>query len=229
MKRTYKMSLFLTGILICYLCMGFYVQKIGVPCQWLFWNLFLAVIPFYSSLAVLFLKQTKYIKWLMIPILLMIWILFLPNSFYMLTDLIHLDGSHLVLDTSIGLYSSDLSQWICILYVAIGILMGMFFGIYSTLLIYLAILPAKFHLFLSGCYTLTISILVGYGVYIGRFLRLNTWDVLHPRTLIKTLITDFDKFTIKFSGLIALIFLICFLVILLLAEKPYLKASKKSS
>lgn len=229
MKRNNQMSLFMSGILLCYLCMGIAAGKTGVPVRWLFWNLFLAVIPFYTSLVTLFFLKIKYIRWIMVPFLLAIWLLFLPNSFYMLTDLIHLNGSHLILDLSAGLYSSDLSQWIQILYIAAGILLGIFFGIYSTVIIYLNILSQKCPRFISGCAVLIISFLVGYGVYIGRFLRVNTWDILHPRTLAKILIADFNLFALKFSGILAFLFLSCFTVLLLLIEKPYIKASKKSS
>ena len=48
-----------------------------------------------------------------------------------------------------------------------------------------------------------ISLLCGYGVYIGRFLRLNTWDVLQPKTLMTTLLTNINKFTILFSFMLA--------------------------
>lgn len=229
MRHIKKINILLSGILLLYLFIGFYTKKYGVPIKWLYWNLFLAIIPFYLALIALLLSKIKYLKYIIVPILLLRWLLFLPNSFYLLTDLIHLDASHLVIDTSIGLYSSDLSQWVRMLYIATGILIGVFLGLYSTYIIHLIIVPEKSHRFWTGCYLTIISSLVGYGVYIGRFLRLNTWDILHPRSLFQTLIINFDKFTIKFSFIIAFIFFISYLVISFMLENSLFKASKKSS
>src|SRR6187402_1025775 len=56
------------------------------------WNLFLAFIPYFliSYLKTQISFQKSKIKALM---LLFTWLLFLPNSFYILTDFIHLSGS----------------------------------------------------------------------------------------------------------------------------------------
>ena len=63
----------------------------------LVWNLFLAFIPYFfiSYLKTQITIQKSKIKTLL---LLFVWLLFLPNSFYLLTDLIHLSQSsnHLV-------------------------------------------------------------------------------------------------------------------------------------
>ena len=57
-----------------------------------------------------------------------------------------------------------------------------------------------------------ISLLCGYGVYIGRFLRLNTWDVLQPKVLLATLLQNIDKFTVLFSFMLAAFYFAAYLI-----------------
>ncbi|HVD98035.1 MAG TPA: DUF1361 domain-containing protein [Cytophagaceae bacterium] len=129
----------------------------------LVWNLFLAWVPLFIAL----LMEHKNRKILAIKLLLLIplWLLFLPNAPYLITDLIHLrprDGVPLWYDASIlFLFAFD----------------GLLVGIVSILLIHEMIaqyLRSFFSwIFLSVCF-----ILSGYGIYLGRFLRWNSWDLL---------------------------------------------------
>lgn len=134
----------------------------------LVWNLFLAVIPFAISTYLVSLPKLNKL-WLVLCFGL--WLLFLPNAPYIITDLLHLKISptHLL--------------WLDILVV-------MSFALNGLLLFYLSVIDMKSILqtFISKKkvnYLITaILFLTGFGVYLGRFLRYNSWEILsHPKYL----------------------------------------------
>ena len=45
---------------------------------------------------------------------------------------------------------------------------------------------------------LGVLFLSGIAIYIGRFLRFNTWDIFRPFTLLKNVIQSFDLFAFQF-------------------------------
>jgi len=130
----------------------------------LLWNLFLAWIPYWISLAVApFYERTKSLTF--IGSILFVWLLFLPNAPYILTDLLHLR------DRAPIPYWYDLMLLISFAWT--GLLLGLT-SLYEV------------HLFLTKQFSKTIGwvgiftaiTLSGLGVYIGRFLRWNSWDIL---------------------------------------------------
>ena len=129
----------------------------------LVWNLFLAGVPFgitqllkqFTSLCSLkFVSFLGFISWL----------LFLPNSPYIITDLVHLHN--------------DLSNhmWLDLFIVFVFAFNGLLLGLLSMLDMYSLIRQrygnriAKYTLF-------KVCLLSGYGIYLGRFLRFNSWDI----------------------------------------------------
>ncbi|WP_298534968.1 DUF1361 domain-containing protein [uncultured Algibacter sp.] len=135
----------------------------------LVWNLFLAVIPFAISTYLVSLSKLNTL-WLVLCF--GVWLLFLPNAPYIITDLLHLKISptHLL--------------WLDILVV-------LSFALNGLLLFYLSIIDIKSVLrtFLSkkkvNYVITTIFFLTGFGVYLGRFLRYNSWEIInHPKYLI---------------------------------------------
>lgn len=130
----------------------------------LIWNLFLAFLPY---LFISFLKMQTVIQKSKIKtiILLLLWLLFLPNSFYILTDLIHLTRSnnHLIWFDLVVISS----------YALIGFTLGIvsmiefedFIKMYIPQIITNLIIPA-------------ICFLCGIGIYLGRVLRFNSWDIM---------------------------------------------------
>ena len=136
----------------------------------LVWNLFLALIPFTITI---YLKTKPELKKLTFTIGFMSWLLFLPNAPYIVTDLIHLKWS----DTPF--------MWLDILLVTS-------FALNGLVLFYLSLVDMKelLLMFLSkrkaSMVLLSVFILTGFGVYLGRFLRFNSWDILQrPNKLIE--------------------------------------------
>ncbi len=130
----------------------------------LVWNLFLAALPYFISQTIVRLPEAR------LPIsgklfLFLLWLLFLPNSPYIITDLIHLhnDGSQQI--------------WFDMFLVFVFALNGLLLGLLSLLNIYF-FLAEKLSLRTSKYIIFLICLLSGYGIYLGRFLRFNSWDIL---------------------------------------------------
>lgn len=130
------------------------------------WNIFLAVIPFDIALCVK--KLTPKHKLLVIPLTLL-WLIFYPNTIYMITDFAHLSaiGTGLINSTQILNYGL----------LAIGIFLGVSLGISSARIMLQTWLPTSSYIVTFGVFSI-ISILSSYAIYMGRFLRLNSWDLL---------------------------------------------------
>jgi uncharacterized membrane protein len=131
---------------------------------WLLWNLFLALIPFIVSSLLLFQKSNGKLTDLFFIFGLFIWLLFLPNAPYIITDLIHINvvKSVPVLYDSLLLFAT---AWV-----------GLYLGLYSIFHIE-KILLTKYKERMVDLLILIIIILTSFGIYLGRFLRFNSWDI----------------------------------------------------
>lgn len=129
------------------------------------WNLFLAWLPLLFSL--LLVRFTKNAPWLSWPgiVLTLLWLGFLPNSFYIVTDLIHLQ------------YESTTT-------ILFDVVMLMAFSLTGFLLGYISIhnvhqlLLKRVKRSTAHAAIAVVFILCSFAIYLGRYLRWNTWDVL---------------------------------------------------
>jgi len=137
----------------------------------LVWNIFLAAIPYAITFFIQLKKRWFTLKWIQILIF-SIWLLFLPNAPYILSDFTHLRWSpdgFLAMDAAIIFGFSLLG----LLYMSYSIrdMQGLFFSTLSP----------KQNLLLR----ISICLLVGFGIYLGRYLRWNSWDLIqNPAHLI---------------------------------------------
>lgn len=129
------------------------------------WNIVLAVIPFDIALLIKYLAPKH--RFLVIP-LAFVWLIFYPNTVYMITDFAHLSsiGTDLVTSTQILNYGL----------LATGIFLGVSLGITSAHTVLRAMLPNRSGTFKLSMFVI-ISLLSSYAIYVGRFLRLNSWDI----------------------------------------------------
>lgn len=166
----------------------------------LVWNLFLAGIPF---------AITQYMKWyrgwqtsvVLKSLLFITWLLFLPNSPYIITDLIHLHDEDSIL------------IWLDLFLVFVFALNGLLFGILSLFDMY-GIIRQKYSSKITSTAILLICILTGYGIYLGRFLRFNSWDIIsRPKNLFVEILHSLGEpkvwaITFAFGGLLWILFLV---------------------
>lgn len=133
----------------------------------LVWNLFLAFVPLLIAWLIS-LKRKKHLN-IMLGCM---WLLFLPNAPYIITDFIHLDNSPEGFEL--------LDSFVIALFALTGLLMGVF----STLEIEKK-LEDKLSKNVRQGLILLIHFLCAYGIYLGRNLRYNSWDIItSPKPLI---------------------------------------------
>jgi uncharacterized membrane protein len=142
----------------------------------LLFNLFLAWIPMALSLLLWWVSPTRRIVLLF---LFVAWILFFPNTFYIITDLIH--------DHKFGM--DGVSRWYDILMTACFAVTGMFLGSYSLCVLH-TIVRSNFGRAVGWFFAGAVLAVGAYGTYLGRVLRLNSWDAfLRPWSLIARAVT----------------------------------------
>ena len=136
----------------------------------LVWNLFLTMIPFCISTYIKTIKQIKKPK---LYFLLSVWLLFLPNAPYLLTDFIHLRLSP--------------TEWLgfdCLM-ITVFAVTGLAFYVVSIKEMKQLLLE-HFNQKIVLKFMVILPFVVGFGMYIGRVLRWNSWDILHnPFVLFK--------------------------------------------
>ena len=131
--------------------------------SWMGFNIFLALV------AVLFGWLLKQTTWKFLQMMYgFVWILFLPNTLYLLTDIIHFFEN---LDKVKGIY-----RIIFILQYLILLLLG-------VITYFAAVYPVE-KAFIKGTkwmklmFILIINLLVGFGMTLGRVERVNSWDIV---------------------------------------------------
>jgi len=129
----------------------------------LVWNLFLAAVPLLLSF---WLQKNAQLKKWQLLFWSVVWILFLPNAPYILTDFIHLQlsgGIAIIIDFIV--ISSFAISGLLFYIQSVTQMEVLFYGHFSK----------KFTAFII----LLLPFLCGFGIYLGRFLRWNSWDLLH--------------------------------------------------
>jgi len=162
-------NLFYPIALSTFLVFGYFVGRVILSNQVSFrfvpWNVFLAWLPYIFSLVMAAIHQIRPRWWWAQIIPGGLWLLFLPNAFYIMTDLIHLtQGLSIPIWYDAGLLA--ITAWT-----------GIFLAIVSLHIVQ-GIVQSYLGTWISWGFALIVVGLSGYGVYLGRFLRWNSWDVL---------------------------------------------------
>ncbi|WP_139376030.1 DUF1361 domain-containing protein [Clostridium oryzae] len=180
------------------------------------WNLFLAFLPLiFSAFLEASVKKQKKVTAFVFGFL---WLLFLPNSPYMVTDFIHISGTKFYLETISSyipqMYNMDFMPWLKIIHIGIGMYFGLLLGMYSMYIVQKVISQnagkiKAYLLIIISC------ILSGYAIYIGRFLRFNSWDIIKPAYLLAQLTKNINwnafKFSLLFGGYVLVIYTIFYI------------------
>ncbi|RYE58344.1 MAG: DUF1361 domain-containing protein [Sphingobacteriales bacterium] len=134
----------------------------------LLWNVFLAILPLYfSNKAVTTTKNLMFAFWSGL------WMLFLPNSFYIVTDLYHLG------------ISTGIPQWFDLVLISSAAANGIIYSFLSLRNIELR-LNGLFNTSVISLLLGLMMLLCGYGVYLGRYNRWNSWDIVcNPLSLVR--------------------------------------------
>lgn len=153
-------------------------------------NIFLAYIPFELCLLLKLFKPKKRIEWPLFIIFSLIFLFMVPNTFYMLTDLIHLN--QFTFDFYVKF---DLMEWTYFTY----LLLGIFFAMYCMSLIYLELNRFTSNPIINYSLVILVMFLSGLGIYVGRFLRFHSVFLINqPFKVIYDIISALNIYSISF-------------------------------
>ncbi len=135
----------------------------------LVWNLLLAWIPLgIAYTASVFVLRRQYLV-LTAPSAAILWLAFFPNAPYILTDLQHL-----------GIPRAGVPLWFDMLLLIWFAWTGLLLGVLSLFFMH-DLVRRAFGRSIGWTFVLVVGVLGSLGIYIGRFLRWNSWDVFfHP-------------------------------------------------
>ncbi len=208
-RNRYSIAVFVLLNLACLICILLVAARVAYSDSGrhagLIWNLFLAWIPFmlaYFAHAVSWRRSTLYF---VLPAIAFLWLIFFPNAPYLLTDLQDLSrravGAPLWYDVIIVVWAS----WT-----------GMLLGVISLYLMQ-DIIIRTFGRTAGWVFVFVISALSSFGIYIGRFVRLNSWDILQnpgeTAQQIVGLVIDPSMRLAAFTILYTIFFLFVFLLL----------------
>ncbi|PIC82791.1 DUF1361 domain-containing protein [Sporosarcina sp. P1] len=188
------------------------------------WNVLLAVLPlFFIRQAVTTVGQRK-ISWSIFWIVL--WLIFFPNSVYLVTDFIHIANEKFKWMSNAGpyapdgaiVYSHDILIWIKLLVIAMGFFYSVVVGLESVY-IFEQIVRKKYSKKIGYVSILSVGLLTGIGVYIGRFLRFNSWDIVFNPFQVLKQVADVDRFEVQFIIAFSGFVLFCYMLYRSFKEK----------
>jgi uncharacterized membrane protein len=136
----------------------------GLTFTFLVWNLFLAFVPFFLSYSLTLRPAWMERKWKFVAVF-TTWLLFIPNSFYMLTDLFHLYDSFSV------------PRWYDLLLILSFAWNASLMGILSVRHIE-KVMETKLLYKNDWAFVYPVMFLNAMGIYIGRYLRFNSWEMI---------------------------------------------------
>jgi len=170
----------------------------------LIWNLFLAWMPMlFALLAREHQREGATPGWRFFAFG-AAWLLFFPNAPYIFTDVIHLTR-----------YYSNF--YVDLVLILISALTGMVLGFLSLYLMQSVVRRMAGEL-MSWVFIVAVAFLSGFGIFFGRILRLNSWDILMPWKLFHTVgawATQSSAYTgsVLFSLLFAAFLIVTYLML----------------
>ncbi len=152
---------------------GFYVGDFLSEYHFLPWNLLLAWIP----MAFAFVTYRFHVRGdrpnVLLGVCVVAWFFFFPNAPYIVTDFVHLR------------HRPPVPLWFDLLMIASFAWTGLCLG-YLSLYLMQEIARARFGRWPSWGFVVVMLLLGSVGIYMGRFLRWNSWDVLsNPKGLVR--------------------------------------------
>lgn len=171
----------------------------------LIWNLFLAWIPFILAYLAYVFSWRRWMVYLIVPAFLFLWLIFFPNAPYILTDLQHLQAAPPLV-----------AVWYDVIMLVWFSWTGMLLGVVSLYLMH-EIVIRQFGRWVGWFFVLLVSASSGLGIYLGRFIRLNSWDLFQaPQEVVEAIwgwLLDPSLRSAGFVGLYMLFFLFVYLTL----------------
>lgn len=175
------------------------VDKRGVTFLFLIWNLILAWIPYLLGKLFPFIEKLRKSAPAFLAVGLL-WLLFFPNSLYIITDLFHLKVRH------------PIPLWYDLIMIFSFAWTGLMLG-YAAIIDLQHLIQRKTG---KNRYMLIIGLLIplsSIGIFLGRYLRWNSWEVFSDPL---RLLTELQHILLHPNMLLAAVLFCCLLSVLLL-------------
>ena len=173
-QRRHRFAAAIVGLLLgaTLVCAGLLaarsVYSHTVHYWFLLWNLALAWVPFvFAGVAYTLAASTRRVLvYVVIVLAAVVWLAFFPNAPYILTDFLHLGSMG---DIVPGWYDVLMLYW----FAWTGLMLGIV-SLYLMQEIVTRVLGGT----LGWMFVVAATVLGSFGIYLGRFLRWNTWDIV---------------------------------------------------
>lgn len=128
------------------------------------WNLFLAWIPFLCSILLIEARSNNRSKYIQ-AFLFLVWLIFFPNSPYIITDLFHLKQKF------------GIPLWFDLILILTFAWNGLLLG-FASLFEIQRFLKKYFSSNIVHSFVAALMVLCSFGIYLGRYPRWNSWDIV---------------------------------------------------
>ncbi|WP_438350054.1 DUF1361 domain-containing protein [Paenibacillus sp. FA6] len=184
------------------------------------WDMFLAWVPIGFTLLMnivyVYVNKNRTWRWILIISIGVAWLFFYPNSAYLITDMLH-PFVHYKPEPGTR-FTHDIEFWYHLILFFSSAIIGLFLSIYSLFMVQ-GLVRRTFGRITGWMFTVIILLLSSFGIYIGRFVRWNSWDVfLNPYVIYRDtilMLTDQEQLQriIPFTGLIFAVTLLSYSVV----------------
>jgi uncharacterized membrane protein len=203
LHRFLRIHLFYPLALSTLLCAVLVVGRVVLSGErhytFLVWNLFLAWLPY--AFAVWAANAPRRPIRLGLPVTL--WVLFLPNAAYIMTDFTHL------------LHPRDFPIMYDIVLIFAFAWTGLLLGLTSLDLLQSRV-QRRWGAWANAGFVLASTVVTGAGIYVGRFLRWNSWEIVaEPREFLREVLHAFSfSYAFAHTAVFATVVLLCHLTYL---------------
>jgi uncharacterized membrane protein len=203
-EQKYRLALFGLLAMSSVISVGLFVARAASSDSsryaFLIWNLFLAWIPFgFAWIAYTSTHLPKAVMVVLVGVCAVLWLIFFPNAPYILTDFQHLTK-----------LNGEAPVWYDVIMLLWFSWNGLFLGVISLYFMQKVVARWLGSIFSWG-FVVGVTGLSSLGVYVGRFMRWNSWDVMFdpfsmPGEFLHTVSRTQER-TLAFSFLFGLFFL----------------------
>ena len=186
--------------------------------RFLLWNLFLAWIPLGFALSA-YERHRRGQRGIIVFLLGILWLLFFPNAPYIISDFVHLVWRKSTPD--------EFRFWHYLVTLTSFAWTGLLLG-FASLYLMQRIIQERIGRVMGWLITFSVLALSGFGIYLGRFGRWNSWDVLREpvgltmdianRLLDPLAHYETWGFTLLFGGLLIFLYVVMYSFLILVQE-----------
>lgn len=193
------------------------INQRSIRFAFLIWNLFLAWIPLFLSSAMKYINKNKrqgIKKTIYLLALGFCWLIFYPNAPYIVTDVIHLSVyNYYTISNSSYNFDFNFIMWYDLVLVMLFVFTGYIIGHISLYRVH-KIVEDKYKKSLGWIFIFIVSNLSGFAIFLGRFLRLNSWEfVTNPKNLFRMIFGSINSGSLKFTFMFGLFIFLIYIVI----------------